>query len=169
MASIYKENKSDVGTGASLDLISSIKQFVDSEREKTSLNYDEYLFFLKRWWCNYYKRPYKDPLLDTYTFEELYFEYCDVNYINNKENTENANTDEIPQDEWDWAAEEEAKEQAEMQSQEDHKPITEDDTIDESVGLPDEEWADNYSSDTKVNPDADSVNEGGDIFATFES
>lgn len=27
------------------------------------------------WWCNYYSRPLKDPLLQEYTFEELAYEY----------------------------------------------------------------------------------------------
>lgn len=31
------------------------------------------------WWCEHYKRPLKDPLLQEYTLEELAYEYYMVN------------------------------------------------------------------------------------------
>jgi hypothetical protein len=172
MANFYKEQK--LGNRvSSLDILEHINELVESEREKKYLTYDEFLFFLKRWWCQYYKRPYKDPLLETYTFEELYFEYCDINYVakDDKEKT----SDEVAQEEYDWAAEEEAKELAEeaerevIRAEKDFR--AEDDTIvNESVGLPDDEWADRYTSDDiKHNPSADDIGDGGDIFANFES
>jgi hypothetical protein len=33
--------------------------------------------FLKSWWSNTYKRPLKDPLLESYTLEELLYEFYD--------------------------------------------------------------------------------------------
>jgi hypothetical protein len=174
MASIYKESKSSSNSSSGLDLLEHIKRLVEEEHDKVQLNYDEFLFFLKRWWCNHYKRPYKDPLLDTYTFEELYFEYCDVNYIKSESSTEDK-PENIPQGEYDWAAEEDAKEMADLQAIEemesDKKARVEDDTIvDESVGLPDDKWADRYTDgDVKLNPNAEIADEGGDIFANFES
>lgn len=174
MASIYKETKPSSSNASSLDLLDHIKRLVEEEQNKVQLNYDEFLFFLKRWWCQHYNRPYKDPLLDTYTFEELYFEYCDVNYVKNPPSAEDK-TENIPQEEYDWAAEEEAKEVADAKAIEeiemDKLARKEDDTIvDESVGLPDDEWANRYlGDDVKVNPNADTVDEGGDIFANFEN
>ena len=173
MASIYKEGSTGAGNISSLDLLDNIKRLVDLERDKSRLSGDEFLFFLKRWWCSYYKRPYKDPLLDSYTFEELYFEYCDVNYQNAKDAKETTSKTEIPQEEWDWAAEEEAKELAEKQVskeiEEDKVAIGEGDTIeDEEPTLSDDEWAEKYSP-VKVNPDADDASMGGDIIANFEN
>lgn len=31
--------------------------------------------FLRVWWCLQYNRPFKDPLLNTYTLDELIYEY----------------------------------------------------------------------------------------------
>src|ERR1700686_1993722 len=33
--------------------------------------------FLKSWWSNTYNRPLKDPLLESYTLEELVYEFYD--------------------------------------------------------------------------------------------
>jgi hypothetical protein len=41
--------------------------------------------FLIQWWCRHYKRPYKDPLIQTYTLEELIFEFFDVQLRDNPE------------------------------------------------------------------------------------
>lgn len=41
--------------------------------------------FLAKWWCRYYKKPYKSVELDDYTLEELLYEYFDVYYHNNPE------------------------------------------------------------------------------------
>lgn len=41
--------------------------------------------YLRAWWCNYYKRPTKDPLLKEYTFEELLVEYYEQSLLNNSE------------------------------------------------------------------------------------
>jgi hypothetical protein len=41
------------------------------------------LRFLRAWFCRQYNRPYKDPLLLEYTFEDLLVEYLDVHYRSN--------------------------------------------------------------------------------------
>jgi len=67
------------------------------------------------WWSKTYNRPLKDPILQTYTLEELYYEYRDkierdiaVREMSEKE------TDKIEQDKIDdamaWADAEEQKE-----------------------------------------------------------
>lgn len=43
------------------------------------------LKFLKRWWCNYYNKPYKDPLLEEYTLEELLLEYYEILFTKDEE------------------------------------------------------------------------------------
>jgi septin family protein len=79
--------------------------------------------FLRSWWAKTYNRPLKDPLLQTYTLEELYYEYRDrverEEYA--QEATEEA-ADNIEQKKLDeaaaWAAAEEEKELAEAAKQE---------------------------------------------------
>jgi hypothetical protein len=36
---------------------------------------------LRRWWCRHYGRPYKDPLLDSYRWQELLMEYYEVSIM----------------------------------------------------------------------------------------
>jgi hypothetical protein len=147
----------------SLSFIEDIKLLIERERNKTQLTYDEYLFRLKRWWCGHYRRPYKDPMLNEYTFEELFYEYWDIT----SKDQEATPTDEIPQEEYDWAAEEEAKELAEeaLRNQENDKIEPEADPAG------DEAWAQQYiantSENTLVNPSGDEADFGGDIDATF--
>ena len=61
----------------------------DSPRNEESL-----LSYLKRWWCIHYNRPYKDPLLLEYTFEELLLEYFEVLYFKNDEEKRQARIEE---------------------------------------------------------------------------
>ena len=41
--------------------------------------------FLRIWWSFYYKRPSKDPLLESYTLEELALEFFEQSLYNNEE------------------------------------------------------------------------------------
>jgi Mg-chelatase subunit ChlI len=76
--------------------------------------------FLKSWWSNLYNRPLKDPLLESYTFEELLYEFYDK-MERQKAQEERATTEadkmeEVKEKEvLDWAEEEEKKELAELQ------------------------------------------------------
>lgn len=118
---------------SSLNTIENIKKLVESRVEKRDLTLDEFLDTLRRWWCKYYKRPYKDPLLAEYSIEELAYEYFDVNYDPSEVNKDKK-TEENDQADRDWAAEEDAKlaKQAELQP----------DTIEQTQS--DEEWANKY-------------------------
>ena len=71
--------------------------------------------FLRSWWSKYYNRPLKDPILQEYTLEELYYEYRDK--VQREEAAREASeeaTDNIEQKKEDdamaWAQEEERKE-----------------------------------------------------------
>ena len=57
--------------------------------------------FLIQWWCRHYNRPYKDPLIQTYTFDELIFEFFDVELRSNPEKLKSAleSTGDIPKEE----------------------------------------------------------------------
>lgn len=160
---------------ASLELYESVKKLAETGlRNKERLNYDELLFSLRRWWCQYYKRPYKDPLLDSYTIEELMFEYFDITESN--KDPEAKVSEEVESEDRDWAAEEDEREAAEWamrqdaEAQKEVMPATpENDTIvEEAVGLADDKWADKHEK-VLVNPTADDVDsEDGDISAKFE-
>lgn len=75
--------------------------------------------FLKSWWSNTYNRPLKDPLLESYTLEELLYEFYDK-IERQKASEERAikeadKIEEVKEKEvLDWAEEEERKELEEM-------------------------------------------------------
>jgi hypothetical protein len=93
-------------------------------------------------------------LLDSYTFEELYFEYYDI--TGKKDHVAPTET---PQEEWDWAEQAE-KEEVELEQQE--LSVEKSDIIED--GSPsDEEWANKILT----NPTADEVDDGGDINTNF--
>ena len=149
-----------------LDILDDIKKLVADERNKERLNQDEFFASLKRWWCQYYKRPYKDPLLNEYSLEELYYEYCDTNFSKEEDEQDAKANTAIPQEEWDWAAEEEAREAREAAELE--HPKVENDTMVDGADLSDEAWAGKYDDSVKVNPSASQAEEGGNISANFE-
>lgn len=69
------------------------------------------------WWCKHYNRPRKDPILATYTVEELAYEYYDYyERIAFAEEADQAEADRIEAERYDdalaWADEEEAAEEA---------------------------------------------------------
>lgn len=77
------------------------------------------LLFLKSWWSNLYNRPLKDPLLESYTLEELLYEFYDrmerqkaaeERVAQEADKMEEAKEKEV----LDWAEQEERKEMEEM-------------------------------------------------------
>lgn len=91
------------------------------------------LLFLRSWWSKYYNRPLKDPLLQEYTLEELYYEYRDKveREAAAQEASEEA-TDNIEQKKLDeamaWAEEEERKElESQAQSDPDSSVLSDED------------------------------------------
>ena len=163
-------------TNASLDLFDSIRQLAESRVHNKYVTYDELLSQMRRWWCQYYKRPYKDPLLDTYTFEELAFEYFDLTYVEPKDAALDKNkvSAEVEAEDRAWAdAEAEAEESLaneKVAAFADESAEEKSDIMEEAVGLSDEQWAAKYDSseDVKINPTADEVDEGGNISTSFE-
>lgn len=62
---------------------------------------------LRRWWCRRYNRPYHDPLLETYTLEELLIEYYENLYLDDEKERKKAH-DELmfdPEEEEAWLKE----------------------------------------------------------------
>ena len=76
--------------------------------------------FLKSWWSNTYNRPLKDPLLESYSLEELLYEFYDkMERRNAAEERVASDADKIEETKekevLDWAEAEEKKELEEMQ------------------------------------------------------
>lgn len=77
--------------------------------------------FLKSWWSNIYNRPLKDPILESYTLEELLYEFYDkMERTKAAEERVNDDTDKIEEakekEVLDWAEQEEKKELEEMRA-----------------------------------------------------
>lgn len=73
------------------------------------------VLFLRSWWSRTYNRPLKDPLLLTYTLEELLYEFFDRNERDQAANSAlDEDDDKIEdarhQDALDWAEQEERRE-----------------------------------------------------------
>lgn len=82
--------------------------------------------FLKSWWSTTYNRPLKDPLLESYTLEELLYEFYDrmerqkaseERTVQEADKIEEAKEKEV----LDWAEQEEQKELEEMRRMADKK------------------------------------------------
>lgn len=78
------------------------------------------------WWCTYYNRPLKDPLLQQYTIEELAYEYYLIAAIaERREELANEEADRIEEKQLqaaeDWADQMEAEEEAEIAAAEARK------------------------------------------------
>jgi len=77
------------------------------------------LLFLKSWWSKTYNRPLKDPLLLSYTLEELLYEFYDkVERLKAEETRVEESTDRIEEEKikenLDWAEQEEQRELEEL-------------------------------------------------------
>jgi hypothetical protein len=97
-----------------LDLAESIRQ-IAAHNARANLNDDnQLLLFLRSWWSRTYNKPLKDPLLQSYTLEELLYEFYDKVERNLAEE-ERIKNQEVKQEEvqekdvLDWIDEEERK------------------------------------------------------------
>lgn len=74
-----RESERDGSTegAAELSTADAIRQIAASNARASLTNEDQLLLFLKSWWSRTYNRPLKDPLLLSYTLEELLYEFYD--------------------------------------------------------------------------------------------
>ena len=73
----YKRGKLDIGVGYETNPISQISSIVEFFANTELDSELKLTLHLKSWWSTTYNRPLKDPLLDSYTLEELIYEYYD--------------------------------------------------------------------------------------------
>lgn len=84
------------------------------------------MLFLHNWWCKTYSRPYKDPLLQSYTLEELLYEFFDrIEREKAAETRVDEDADRIEdkrvQENLDWAEQEERRELEALRKQQEAK------------------------------------------------
>ena len=96
-------------------VIDSIR-ILAAHNARASLNNEhQLLLFLKSWWSRTYNRPLKDPVLLTYTLEELVYEFYDkIERRSAEEERSESDSVKIEEDKekgvLDWAEQEEQKE-----------------------------------------------------------
>lgn len=59
------------------EIVDSVRQIAASNARAPLYSEEATLLFLQSWWSKTYNRPLKDPLLKTYTLEELLYEFFD--------------------------------------------------------------------------------------------
>lgn len=60
-----------------LTVVESIKAIAAYNARADITSEHQMILFLKSWWSSTYNRPLKDPLLESYTLEELLYEFYD--------------------------------------------------------------------------------------------
>jgi hypothetical protein len=60
-----------------LTVVDAIKQLAAKNARSTLDTEEQLLLFLQSWWSRTYTRPLKDPILLSYTLEELLYEFYD--------------------------------------------------------------------------------------------
>ncbi len=114
------ESKSSSGKGSKkrssdITVVDAVRAIARYNANADLDNEHQLLLFLQHWWSKTYNRPYKDPLLQSYTLEELLYEFFDrVERELAAETHVEADADRIEdkkvQENLDWAEEEERKE-----------------------------------------------------------
>lgn len=61
--------------------------------------------YLRKWWCLTYERPFKDPLLEQYTLDELAYEFLTKHYLKPENDPDKVDTvHQMAQEDEEWAA-----------------------------------------------------------------
>lgn len=72
-----EKDTADNTSGSEFDLIESIRALAAKNARAELNNEEQLLLFLQSWWSRTYNRPLKDPLLLSYSLEELLYEFYD--------------------------------------------------------------------------------------------
>jgi hypothetical protein len=103
-------------------IVESIKAICAYNARAELFDEKQLVLFLKSWWSRTYNRPLKDPLLATYSTEELLYEFYDkIERRLAEEERVNSDADKIEEDKekavLDWAEQEELKEIESLKAQ----------------------------------------------------
>jgi hypothetical protein len=109
-------------SGQELDTLDAIKAIVAYNARAAITDETQLTLFLQSWWSRTYNRPLKDPLLLSYTLEELLYEFYDrIERRKAEEERINSEADKIEEDKdkavLDWAEQEEKRELEALKSQ----------------------------------------------------
>lgn len=121
MATEGKRPSEPTGSRDQLSTVDAIRQ-IAARNARAELNTDEQLtLFLKSWWSKTYNRPLKDPLLLSYTLEDLLYEFYDKverRLAEEERNEEGEINQEIAKEQadLDWAEKMEQEELAQMKA-----------------------------------------------------
>jgi hypothetical protein len=101
------------------DIIDYIRSIAAYNARAPITSEHQITLFLKSWWSSTYNRPLKDPLLESYTLEELLYEFYDkMERQKAAEERVAKDADKIEEDKekevLDWAEQEEKRELEEM-------------------------------------------------------
>lgn len=110
-----KESSREYSDQQSPSIVDSVKAVAAADARAELDTEKQLTLFLKSWWSRTYNRPLKDPLLDTYTLEELLYEFYDkIERRKAEEERINSEADKIEEakdkEVLDWAELEEKKE-----------------------------------------------------------
>ena len=64
-------------SGSEVSIIESIRKLAAKNARAALDSEEQLLLFLQSWWSRTYNRPLKDPLLQSYSLEELIYEFYD--------------------------------------------------------------------------------------------
>jgi len=71
------KKEESVSTDPGYSIVDDIRELA-AKNARAPLNSEkQLLLFLQSWWSQTYNRPLKDPILQSYTFEELLYEFFD--------------------------------------------------------------------------------------------
>ena len=131
MAETARRNEKEGNRVNEFSVVDSIKAVAAYNARADLDNEKQLLLFLQSWWSRTYNRPLKDPLLQSYTLEELLYEFYDkIERRKAEEERSNLETDKIEEDKeksvLDWAEQEEQRELEALKansSAEESKPV----------------------------------------------
>jgi hypothetical protein len=72
-----RTSKKDSNNSREFNLVDSIKTITAYNARAELDTEEQLLLYLQSWWSRLYNRPLKDPLLSTYSLEELLYEFYD--------------------------------------------------------------------------------------------
>ena len=116
------EGKSEEGSRNDLTTADAVRAIAAKNARAELSDEKQLMLFLQSWWSRTYNRPLKDPLLLSYTTEELLYEFYDrVERRLAEEERINQENDKIEEDKekaaLDWAEQEERKELEALKAQ----------------------------------------------------
>lgn len=117
-------------TSSFSDIIDAIQNLAKQNARSPLDNEEQIWLFLASWWSRTYNRPLKDPILQTYSTEELLYEFYDrIEREKASEESTEEESDKIEQAKeqiaLDWAEQEEKRELEELAKKEAGKSVAE--------------------------------------------